>query len=382
MASGNAIMSTQMATATAAAGTAGSRQTAKADGGFQKLLDSKAQSDTGTKETAGSKPKDTRPQETGDKKTENTDNPTDKTVNSKEDTTGKETETPEDGSLEQAQVQAALLFQITPEVYGAAPEAVPETALEETGSILTEGLTDALAETGIPVEAADAVLQEELPAVDAKEKPAEEAVMAVETPVEAPKAKTGKEKDAQDTHMDTDQNLAGQEANAAANTQGSHTEKPLERVSGEENPIPMERVQVAEPEEIPEKVLNQLLAKMTEGVREFEIQLEPQDLGKILIKVAFGKEAASVSIVCTEQRTMELMARNARDIGAIMSNNLGSPTTIVVEDKEPGYLEQHNQGNSQGNAEQNQEQQKERQEQKGQEKESLDFLQQLRLGLI
>ena len=368
-------MSTQLAAATAATGSQGSRPAAKVDGGFQKLLDNKAQSDAGTQEAAGSKSKDNRPQETTDSKTpDNSENPADKTVGSKEETTGKENETLDDGSLEQAQTQAALLFQIIPETPVEAEISVVEAVSEETMGILTEGLVDTAAEAGIPAAAvADAAVQGEAVAADTEAKPVEEEVVAaVETLTEEPKARAEK----------TEQNPTGQEANAAAGTQGAHTEEHVERISGEETQIPMERVQVTEPEEIPEKVMNQLLAKMVEGVREFEIQLEPQDLGKILIKVAFGKEAASVSIVCTEQRTMELMARNARDIGAIMSNNLGSPTTIVVEDKEPGYLEQHNQGNNQGNAEQNQEQQKEHQEQKGQERESLDFLQQLRLGLI
>ncbi len=381
MAGGNAIMSTQMAAATAATGSQGSRPAAKVDGGFQKLLDNKAQSDAGTQEAAGSKSKDNRPQETTDSKTpDNSENPADKTVGSKEETTGKENETLDDGSLEQAQTQAALLFQIIPETPAEAEVNVLEAVPEEIVGIMTEGLANSAAEAGIPAAAvADAAVQGEAVVTDTETMPVEEeAVAAVETLTEEPKARAEKE----DTFQETEQNPTGQEANAAAGTQGAHTEEHVERISGEETQIPMERVQVTEPEEIPEKVMNQLLAKMVEGVREFEIQLEPQDLGKILIKVAFGKEAASVSIVCTEQRTMELMARNARDIGAIMSNNLGSPTTIVVEDKEPGYLEQHNQGNNQGNAEQNQEQQKEHQEQKGQERESLDFLQQLRLGLI
>ena len=78
---------------------------------------------------------------------------------------------------------------------------------------------------------------------------------------------------------------------------------------------------------------------------------------------------------------MELMAKNARDLGAIMEENLGTPTTIVVEDKENGYLEQQNQ-NNQGGQGQSQEEGSGKQNQKDQEKEGMDFLQQLRLGLI
>ena len=146
--------------------------------------------------------------------------------------------------------------------------------------------------------------------------------------------------------------------------------------------VPTEHVRVAQPEEIPEKVLNQLLVKSTAGIKEFEIQLEPYDLGKIIIKAAFGKEHTSISIFCTEQRTMELMAKNARELGAIMEENLGAPTTIVVEDKESGYLEQQKQNNEGSGGNQNQDGGSGKQGEKNQEKEGMDFLQQLRLGLI
>ena len=52
-----------------------------------------------------------------------------------------------------------------------------------------------------------------------------------------------------------------------------------------------------------------------------------------------------------------------------------------MEDKETGYLEQQNQNNDGSNANQNQDDSK-KQGEKNQEKEGMDFLQQLRLGLI
>ena len=168
-------------------------------------------------------------------------------------------------------------------------------------------------------------------------------------------------------------------------------EQPLESTRQETQPlertpvtkeVPTEHVRVAQPEEIPEKVLNQLLVKSTAGIKEFEIQLEPYDLGKIIIKAAFGKEHTSISILCTEQKTMELMAKNARELGAIMEENLGTPTTIVVEDKEASYLEQQKQNQEGSGGNQDQEGKSGKQDEKNQEKEGMDFLQQLRLGLI
>lgn len=76
------------------------------------------------------------------------------------------------------------------------------------------------------------------------------------------------------------------------------------------------------------------------------------------------------------------MAKNARELGAIMEENLGAPTTIVVEDKESGYLEQQKQNNEGSGGNQNQDGGSGKQGEKNQEKEGMDFHQQLRLGLI
>lgn len=382
MASGSAIAAagTQMAAPAASSGAQAGRQAAKADGGFQKLLDSKAQAEPGSRETSTGRAKEVKAQDGEDTQVQDAkDTPAEKPADAKDEAGAKEGESLAEGSLEQAQLQAALLFQLEPEARAAVQE-MPETMLAETAAVPTEAFAKAVPAAEIPVEAVSegkAAVEEALPAAEAK--PVEELLPAEEVTAEdEPEAvKAAKEAAPERTEGSTPQ----QEASAAAGVQAAHGEVQQGRESAAEARIPTARVPVQEPEEIPQKVLDQMLAKTAEGIREFEIQLEPEELGKILIKVAFGKEAAHVSIVCTEPRTMELMARNARDIGAILSDNLGSPTTIVVEDKEPGYLEQHNQGNGQGNAEQEQEQQQERQ-QRDKKNESLDFLQQLRLGLV
>ena len=65
-----------------------------------------------------------------------------------------------------------------------------------------------------------------------------------------------------------------------------------------------------------------------------------------------------------------------------MEENLGTPTTIMVEDKEASYLEQQKQNQEGSGGNQDQEGKSGKQDEKNQEKEGMDFLQQLRLGLI
>ncbi len=345
------------------------RQAEQTDDGFQKLLDSKSKEDAGAKETTDAKKDDTKEvsKDEAPKKPDAKDQP-------------EETTAPADTALEQ--VQAALLFGIQPET--PVQEAVSEEMTElvvETGTMPVEELTPVVeltteqpaelttGQTELVEEVLSADVKPEqaiLPKEDTSEK--SEAGITMAKPKEAPKTE---QKEAQTTEVRPEQPL---ESTRPETQTLERTEAPRE--------VPTEHVRVAQPEEVPEMVLNQLLVKTTAGIKEFEIQLEPYDLGKIIIKAAFGKEHTSISVFCTEQRTMELMAKNARELGAIMEENLGAPTTIVVEDKESGYLEQQKQNNEGNGGNQNQDGGSGKQGEKNQEKEGMDFLQQLRLGLI
>ena len=332
-------------------------------------MDSKSKEDAGAKETTDAKKDDTKEvsKDEAPKKPDAKDQP-------------EETTAPADTALEQ--VQAALLFGIQPET--PVQEAVSEEMTElvvETGTMPVEELTPVVeltteqpaelttGQTELVEEVLSADVKPEqaiLPKEDTSEK--SEAGITMAKPKEAPKTE---QKEAQTTEVRPEQPL---ESTRPETQTLERTEAPRE--------VPTEHVRVAQPEEVPEKVLNQLLVKTTAGIKEFEIQLEPYDLGKIIIKAAFGKEHTSISVFCTEQRTMELMAKNARELGAIMEENLGAPTTIVVEDKESGYLEQQKQNNEGNGGNQNQDGGSGKQGEKNQEKEGMDFLQQLRLGLI
>lgn len=137
-------------------------------------------------------------------------------------------------------------------------------------------------------------------------------------------------------------------------------------------------VHVEQPEELPEKVTNQLLSKLVEGVKEFEIHIEPANLGKLAIKVLYEGSQATISIVCSEKRALDVLGQNAREIGNIIERNLGEETTIIVEKQETDYLNQTRDENEQAG----QEQQKQKENGKNQDNEDAgDFLQKLRLGL-
>lgn len=142
-----------------------------------------------------------------------------------------------------------------------------------------------------------------------------------------------------------------------------------------------EHVHVSKPEEIPQKLTEELVVKTSKGVKEFEIQLEPANLGKIAIKVNYEQGQTIISILCTEKRTLELISHNAREIGYVMEQNLGDTTTVYVDKQENDYL--HQQGRDQDHTGRDSEQERQREEnRKNQTDDSHQFIQKLRLGLM
>lgn len=151
-------------------------------------------------------------------------------------------------------------------------------------------------------------------------------------------------------------------------------------VQTEKSEVFRETVAVREPEELPQKLAEQLIVKTENGAKELEIQLAPEHLGKIAVKIEYREGQTTVSILCSEKRTMELLGQRAGEIGAVMEQNLGKETTIIVEEpKESDYTQNQN-GNEHAGKEAQQEKQKEQQN-KQSAGDAEQFLQKLRLGL-
>lgn len=143
-----------------------------------------------------------------------------------------------------------------------------------------------------------------------------------------------------------------------------------------------EKMHVNQPEEIPQKLTEELLVKTANGVSEFEIEIEPANLGKIAIKVLYEGGQTMVSILCSEKKTLEMIGQNAREIGVVMEQNLGSTTTVIVEKEETDYLHQGENENDHSGREAEQDRQREENEKEKARADSAEqFLQKLRLGL-
>ena len=120
-----------------------------------------------------------------------------------------------------------------------------------------------------------------------------------------------------------------------------------------------------------------VLVKVSENTNEYELQLDPAELGKIKIKLVLENGKIHVAMSCENQKAADLLAATGNRLKAVIEERTGSETFVQVE-QENAYQEQEkeSQHNSRG-----QEQQKNQQQETSPE-ELANFMQQLRLGLL
>ena len=133
-------------------------------------------------------------------------------------------------------------------------------------------------------------------------------------------------------------------------------------------------------EEYADMVKDMIARQISQGKQEIEISLTPRSLGKLIVRVAVEAGETTVSIICTNSKAMQAMTQKAGELGRILEDSLGDKMEVVVDTEKPdSYLQQEGRNAGQEQAEQERHASQERH--KDQEADTVDFLQQLRLGL-
>lgn len=106
------------------------------------------------------------------------------------------------------------------------------------------------------------------------------------------------------------------------------------------------------------------------------IELEPASLGKLTIQVLYEAGRATVSILSTNPRTLELLSQRAGELATILEERTGQETVVYTEQpqSEQPYDERQREGQHR-----DQEQEEREQKERGTQE---SFAQQLRLGLV
>lgn len=170
------------------------------------------------------------------------------------------------------------------------------------------------------------------------------------------------------------------EDKVSENAFGSIQEKnydPAPVIRTEEDKAVTVTVNESNPEELDAKLSEQILSQIRTGKNSLELQLEPHNLGKILLKVSYEENQVNVSIVCSESKTLKLLSHSAAEIGSILEANVERPFQVVVEKQEADYLQNQQQQKQDGGQEQQHQQQ-----QKQADDNAEDFIQKLRLGFF
>lgn len=148
---------------------------------------------------------------------------------------------------------------------------------------------------------------------------------------------------------------------------------------GEENLVQVkvgETVDISEPKAA-EQLADSILVKAQENTNEYEMQLNPQELGKIKIKLLIADGKVHVSMLCENQKAADLLGLTGDRLRSILEERTGSEVYVEVqkEDATP-YHEQEQEKEQNGRGYENSRKKEDK------DGDAADFMQQLRLGLL
>lgn len=115
---------------------------------------------------------------------------------------------------------------------------------------------------------------------------------------------------------------------------------------------------------------------------EFDLQLNPKELGKIHINVVFENGETKVSILCTTQQAMDALVGNIDKLAALLENRTGNTTFVQVSNEENQLYNQNYQQQEQDGRNNGRNSDEEKRNKNTKTENSVDFLEQMRLGLI
>ncbi len=341
--------------------------------GFQKLLEQKqtdsAQVSKQEKPEAAQKPQEAqdvqKTQETGE--------------------TQQAPAAPKDGKvLEDQMALAAMLMMQNPVIpveQALTPEVQTEAAAAEIAPVAAEVLLTPEAETqsaapegkaqipaalveGGEQQAADPALVEELPqAIEAPEAARETEGRTVEIKVETGRTEV---RDAETSDTEETPEL-----------QGAETEAP---VFEDVKSVPVKVGEAPKAAETEKPVEDQIAPRLTEALRNgetrVELQLTPENLGKVTVEMTWSKDGGLVVQLHAENReTQNLLSKNTSGLEQLLGREVQQEVRVEVPRQEESQR--------QDLYEQQQEQhRRQQQEQRRKQESGEDFLQQLRLGLI
>ena len=253
------------------------------------------------------------------------------------------------------------------------PEVQTEAAVTEIAPLAAEVLLtpEAEAQTAAPEG------KEQLPETLVEQTLAEALPQAVEAPEAA------RETEGRTVEIKVETGRAGAQETEASDTeeapelQGAETEAP---VFEDVKAVPVKVGEAPKAAETEEPMENQIAPRLTEALRNgetrVELQLTPENLGKVTVEMTWSKDGGLVVQLHAENReTQNLLSKNTTGLEQLLGREAQQEVRVEVPRQEESQR--------QDLYEQQQEQhRRQQQEQRRKQESGEDFLQQLRLGLI
>lgn len=170
-------------------------------------------------------------------------------------------------------------------------------------------------------------------------------------------------------------------AQAVGNAQSTATPVSAQEVQASQGTVTMKTSEATFPQDI-QNVLRTSMPTQDGG--KLTIELDPATLGKITINVSYEGDKATVSILASNPKTLELLTNSAPQMAGIIESKTGQQTTVYIptnttaSDYQSDFASANQEGSGEGQAEQ-----RRRQQESNQSGSNADaFLQQMRLGLV
>ena len=366
------LANTQMPQAAPAAQKNGSSQT----DGFQKLLEQKADAQTNTE----SKKADEKSQDSA-QSTQNAEKP-------QEEQETRQPATPKNGrELEEQMTLAAMAMLQNPVVTAEELELAPEVQVEVSVDAAAPILEETVLEPEQQLVAPKAEVTAQIP-VEEAETPAAEQAAAEELPqaIEAPEAAEKTEERTVEVKVEhggarreaAEVSEDRTDAGETPELQGAEVETPVfEKVEA----VPVKVGEAPKAAQAAQPMEEQIAPKVTEalqnGETRVELQLAPENLGKVTVEMTMSKDGGLVVQIHAENReTQNLLSKNSGNLAELLGREAKQEVRVEV----PRQEESQRQDLYDQQQERHQRQQQEQRRQQAASGE--DFLQQLRLGLI
>lgn len=292
--------------------------------------------------------------------------------------------------MEAEQVQEAVESSVTAIGTEAAPEMVSETAVQAETAVQPETAVQAEAAVQANPErtenvksakqqieaVAETTVQEAEPQKVTRTEECSDSGNQTEAKSESKAEVPAAASDDRKVRQDTNSQYSNQDT--VYNAEIRTSERVQEAVTQRTETIPLKTT----PEQLPQDLGKTLASRTLEAGRTLTVELEPANLGKLTIRLVYEGDRASLSIMASNPRTLDMLSQKASEIAAILEEKTGQETIIYTQPAQQGseqYDEQQNQNRSKEQGEP-EEQKNQRHGEDTHQAES--FAQQLRLGLV